>query len=179
MMIHLFLCCRETASTNHHRSSGFDEQKQPLTSKHMQQSSVAAASNNTQQAVAPSVAVPPPAPHSAVELPTLPPSAANATTLFSANPCNTVMTSCAGCVQQQFQCNQIQCPGVSTDAMEMTAALLHSQPPLQLVSCHGPIMHPATPSNQRYNTVYDSVTNLIVLHPSMLEPKKCLSEVNY
>merc|ERR1712107_866092 len=31
----------------------------------------------------------------------------------------------------------------------MTAALLHSQPPLQLVSCHGPIMHPATPSNQR------------------------------
>ena len=35
------------------------------------------------------------------------------------------------------------------ETMEMTAALLHSQPPLQLVSCHGPIMHPATPSNQR------------------------------
>ena len=38
---------------------------------------------------------------------------------------------------------------VFLETMEMTAALLHSQPPLQLVSCHGPIMHPATPSNQR------------------------------
>ena len=36
----------------------------------------------------------------------------------------------------------------------MTAALLHSQPPLQLVSCHGPIMHPATPSNQRLANSY-------------------------
>ena len=133
----------------------------------MQQSSVAAASNNSQQA-APSVAVPAPlAPHSAVELPTLPPSAANTTTLFSTNytnPCNTVMTSCAGCVQQQFQCNQIPCPGVSTDAMEMTAALLHSQPPLQLVSCHGPIMHPATPSNQRYVQIQEYPSHPFVNH---------------
>lgn len=66
--------------------------------------------------------------------------------IFSTNPpCNTVMTSCAGCVQQQ--CYQPQCQ--VSETMEMTAALLHSQPPLQLVSCHGPIMHPATPSNQR------------------------------
>ena len=111
--------------------------------------------------------------------------------IFSANPpCNTVMTSCAGCVQQQCYQPQCQVSGwficdsrcnltcdsscelwlklwfklwlnlylvisfywfffVFLETMEMTAALLHSQPPLQLVSCHGPIMHPATPSNQR------------------------------
>lgn len=62
---------------------------------------------------------------------------------YNTNQCTMVAASCAGCVQFQQQCQQ-----QSHEAMEMTA-ILHSQPPLQLVSCHGPIMHPSTPSNQR------------------------------
>ena len=68
---------------------------------------------------------------------------------YSTNPCavQTSVSGCAGCVQQLQQAGG---PGYCSEAaqMEMTA-ILHSQPPLQLVSCHGPIMHPSTPSNQR------------------------------
>ena len=64
------------------------------------------------------------------------------------NQCTMVQANCAGCVQFQQQCQQQQ-QQQNHEAMEMTA-ILHSQPPLQLVSCHGPIMHPSTPSNQRW-----------------------------
>ena len=77
---------------------------------------------------------------------------------YSTNPC-TGIASCAGCVQQSLQsqayCQQqpqsaeVAQQAATATAMEMTA-ILHSQPPLQLVSCHGPIMSQSTPLNQRY-----------------------------
>jgi len=76
---------------------------------------------------------------------------------YSTNPC-TGIASCAGCVQQSLQsqayCQQqpqsaeVAQQAATATAMEMTA-ILHSQPPLQLVSCHGPIMSQSTPLNQR------------------------------
>ena len=119
-------------SSHHPYNSGFEDQKQLLSSKQQQPSNVVVTNSNTSAA-----------PVVADVTQTLPPPPSNP--IFTANPCNTVMTSCAGCVQYQCQ----QCPPNVSETMEMTAALLHSQPPLQLVSCHGPIMHPATPSNQR------------------------------
>ena len=66
----------------------------------------------------------------------------------------TAVASCVGCVQKVQQtggfCQQQQqlVNAIEEGPIEMTA-ILHSQPQLQLVSCHGPIMHPSTPSNQR------------------------------
>ncbi len=122
----------------------FEEQKQPLTSK---------SCNGGLNVTSPV----PAQLHSSVQqdqvLPPVAPQASQSTAQWvpqqiSSNPCpvaqNSVVASCAGCAQYSQQCQQQQ-----QEAMEMTA-ILHSQPQaLQLVSCHGPIMHPSTPSNQR------------------------------
>lgn len=85
---------RETGGANIH-NAGFDEQKQPLTSKHVQKQQ-----QQQQPLVSTGLTANPTA--NAAEI--LPPNNA----IFSTNPpCNTVMTSCAGCVQQQ--CYQPQC----------------------------------------------------------------------
>ena len=90
---------------------------------------------------------------------------------YNANQCPMVAASCAGCVQ--FQCQQQQPP--SHEAMEMTA-ILHSQPPLQLVSCHGPIMHPSTPSNQRYYVLYQIDVHTSMNYRANFEKKKTLTK---
>ena len=109
-------------------SSTLEEQKQPLT-----KNIVHAPTNTT-----PAESVLPPTANPQVSL------ASSLAQPAAYNQCTMVAASnCAGCVQFQQQCQQ-----QSHEAMEMTA-ILHSQPPLQLVSCHGPIMHPSTPSNQR------------------------------
>ena len=113
-----------------------EEQKQPLT-KNIVPAPTATVSCS-QAAVADILP-----PTATVSGPTL--AAAAASAQYS-NQCTMINSNCAGCVQFQQQCQQQQ--QQNHEAMEMTA-ILHSQPPLQLVSCHGPIMHPSTPSNQR------------------------------
>lgn len=133
--------CRGQDEKHARESSSLDEQKQPLTSKanHSSTTPLLAATSATTAA---EVLSPPPPSWATLQQ--------AAQHQSSNNPCaamatGSVVTSCAGCVQQlQQQCQQQQ-----QEAMEMTA-ILHSQPPLQLVSCHGPIMHPSTPSNQRW-----------------------------
>ena len=88
---------RETGGANIH--SGFDEQKQPLTSKHVQK----------QQQQPPLVSTGLTANPTANAAETLPPNNA----IFSANPpCNSIMTSCAGCVQQLCQQPNCQVSGL-------------------------------------------------------------------
>lgn len=134
--------CRGQDEKHTRESSSLDEQKQPLTSKGNHSSTTPLLAATTAAEV---LSPPPPPPTWA----TLQQAAQHQS---SNNPCaaamatGSVVSSCAGCVQQlQQQCQQQQ----QQEAMEMTA-ILHSQPPLQLVSCHGPIMHPSTPSNQRW-----------------------------
>ena len=118
-----------------------EEQKQPLTQTTTAPSTLppAQVTNPTPCTVA--EILPPTALQSQQANPGAPPVGSNLA--YNTNQCTMVAASCAGCVQFQQQCQQ-----QSHEAMEMTA-ILHSQPPLQLVSCHGPIMHPSTPSNQR------------------------------
>ena len=93
------------------------------------------------------------------------------------NQCTMVQANCAGCVQFQQQCQQQQ---QNHEAMEMTA-ILHSQPPLQLVSCHGPIMHPSTPSNQRwvywFCTAPREIYEIWIFAPIVKKWKKFIGEL--
>ena len=138
---------------NHHNDS-FEEQKQPLTASMASPtpSKPHSSSLNSTSGVAPYVppmgvssggcsdVLPPAMPHpQPPQPPSMPPAIS-----YTSNPCP--VASCAGCVQQLQQQHVQQ--QQEQQQMEMTA-ILHSQPQLQLVSCHGPIMHPSTPSNQR------------------------------
>ena len=128
-------------SYRENNSGALEEQKQPLTQTTTAPSTLppAQVTNPTPCTVA--EILPPTALQSQQANPGAPPVGSNLA--YNTNQCTMVAASCAGCVQFQQQCQQ-----QSHEAMEMTA-ILHSQPPLQLVSCHGPIMHPSTPSNQR------------------------------